>query len=283
MKLLNKDYRDLLKKNYKKVSNKRKAIGYAINIVIGGGAITEGVLALNTPLAQTNSMMNFLGWLMIAIGALLIIGTLIFPAYLTHPKEYLNVKLSIKTVAILSSVFLWGPAFLYMNYGTTTILPFALSISCVLLTFDIKWKEEQEDIELSTEEEQMITDLDLKDHRKQYFAIGLLMIGAGLIDIITGYQISIPVSILFMMVGAILLIALCIPILKDALIGNKHHSLILLYTVVTCIVIVYMYAHDWDYNGNMNILYLSFIPKAMAAICLYIMMKDVNRNFFRNQ
>lgn len=283
MKLLIKDYRDLLKKNYNKVSNKRKAIGYAINIVIGGGAITEGVLALNNTLAETNSMMNILGYLMIILGTLLIIGTFLFPAYLTHPKEYLNVKLSIKTVAILSFVFLWSPAFLYMNYGTTTILPFALSISCVLLTFDIKWKEEQDDIELSTEEEQMITELDLQDHRKQYYAIGLLMIGAGIIDVITGYQISMPVSILFIMVGAVLLIALSIPILRDALIGNKHHSLMLLYTVVTCIAIVYLYAHDWDYNGNMNILYLSFIPKAMAAICLYITGKDVYRNFFRNQ
>lgn len=283
MKLLNKDYRDLLKKNYNKVSNKRKAIGYAINIVIGGGAITEGVLTLNNTLAETNSMMNILGYLMIILGTLLIIGTFLFPAYLTHPKEYLNVKLSIKTVSILSFVFLWSPAFLYMNYGTTTILPFALSISCVLLTFDIKWKEEQDDIELSTEEEQMITELDLQDHRKQYYAIGLLMIGAGIIDVITGYQISMPVSILFIMVGAVLLIALSIPILRDALIGNKHHSLMLLYTVVTCIAIVYLYAHDWDYNGNMNILYLSFIPKAMAAICLYITGKDVYRNFFRNQ
>lgn len=283
MKLLNKDYRDLLKKNYKKVSNKRKAIGYAINFVIGGGAIAEGVLTLNNILAESSSMVNCLGWFMITIGVLLIIGTLLFPAYLMHTKEYLNVKLSKNFLAIMSSLLLWSPAFFYMNSGMTTIFPFAMSISCLLLILDIKWKEEQEDIELNTEEEQMITTLDLQDHRKQYFTIGLMMIGAGVIDVITGYQTNMPVSFLMIMVGAVLLIALNIPILRDALIGNKHHSLTLLYVVITCIIIIYLYAHDWDYNGNMNILYLSFIPKAMAVACFYITGKDIQRNFFRNQ
>lgn len=267
MKLSGKEYRRIAQRNYNDMSMRQKFVNVLALSVQGLGAIGDGMQFLINGSTVPNAIFVCLIILGIAELCLLLFrpGWAIGALSLKRIQES-KILMFGKFVMMIAAAYYVKETFDYYD-----LVVISIALAYLIWFIDMCIPEYKESKDQSQETKDYINKYNIIEHKQIYMTISISMIVSGVIDLFFGFSTYNAIPALSAMVGVVLLSALYIPVMRDALIGDKHHSLVLLFCVLSCIEMVYVYTlvnSDDIILSGINVFF--FIPVSTLIVCSII-------------